>query len=161
MASFLCAFPHLFVCTTSLRRVEEFMVWHFTTKCTVLKCVKPWMLSHFSEPRDNHLRWFDHVSRMSQKRLARQDLLPTLTVMRPRVVQEPGGEVLHLRPCLVSSWCGASRTVRNCWKPWSTSSPPRSAAPATLLREKADVKVNEMRQDFYKNHNKRCKWLGS
>ena len=35
---------------------------------------------------------------------------------------------LHLRPCLVSSRCGANRTIRNCWKPWGISSP-RAAAP--------------------------------
>jgi len=26
-------------------------------------------------------------------------------------------EWLHLRPCLVPSCCGASRTIRNCWTP--------------------------------------------
>jgi len=30
---------------------------------------------------------------------------------------------LHLRPCLVPSWCGASKTMWDCLKPWGVSSP--------------------------------------
>jgi len=31
---------------------EEFKVWHFATKCAVVKFVKVCMLNHFSESRD-------------------------------------------------------------------------------------------------------------
>jgi len=49
-------------------------------------------------------------------------------------------EWLHLRPCLVPSYCGASRTIwDSCW-PWRISRPP--TVHATLLRGKADMKMN-------------------
>jgi len=52
-------------------------------------------------------------------------------------------ELLHFRPCLVPSWCGASRTIWNrCWS-WGISSPPRDAVPTTHKRGKAGVKINE------------------
>jgi len=47
---------------------------------------------------------------------------------------------LYFRPILVPNWCGASRTVRDCWKPWE--SPPTAAAPATLSIGKPGVKMN-------------------
>jgi len=50
-------------------------------------------------------------------------------------------EWLHLRPCLVSSWCGASRIIWNCCQPWGISSPPRAAAPTTFHRGKAGLKM--------------------
>jgi len=31
---------------------EEFMVWHFATKCAAVNFVKSWISSHFSESRD-------------------------------------------------------------------------------------------------------------
>jgi len=49
---------------------------------------------------------------------------------------------LHLWPCLFPYWCGASRTIRDCWKAWDIASP-RAAAPATLLRGKAGMKMKE------------------
>jgi len=61
------------------------------------------------------------------------------------VKRTPKGQVewLHLRPCLVPSWCGASKTIWDCCWSWGISSPPRAAAPATLLRGKAGMKMNE------------------
>jgi len=32
---------------------------------------------------------------------------------------------LHLRPCLIPSWCGARRTIWDCWKPLVIFNPPR------------------------------------
>ena len=56
------------------------------------------------------------------------------------VVQGPGG--LHPQPCLVPSWCGASRiTWNHCWL-WRISSPPGDAARVTLPRGKAGMKMN-------------------
>ena len=52
--------------------------------------------------------------------------------------------IVHLRPCFVSSWCGTRRTIWNyCWS-WGISSPPRAAVPATLPRGKAGRKMNGM-----------------
>jgi len=36
---------------------------------------------------------------------------------------------LRPRPGLVSSWCGASRTIRHCWWPWDIPRPAWAAAP--------------------------------
>jgi len=58
---------------------------------------------------------------------------------------------LRLRPCLLPSWCGTSRTNRGCWKLWSVPSPPRAAALATLLRRKAFVKHEW--ENNWKSHN--------
>ena len=52
-------------------------------------------------------------------------------------------EWLHPGPCLVPSWCGASRTMRDCCWPRDISSPPRAAAHTTLPRRKAGMKLNE------------------
>jgi len=30
--------------------------------------------------------------------------------------------LLHHRTCLIPSWCGASRIIRDFWKPWHISS---------------------------------------
>ena len=47
---------------------------------------------------------------------------------------------LPLPPGLVPSWCGASATIKGCWKPWEISSLP--TAPIALPRGKAVVKMN-------------------
>ena len=36
---------------------------------------------------------------------------------------------LDHQPCLFPSWCGASRNIWDCWKPWGISRPPRVPAP--------------------------------
>ena len=51
---------------------------------------------------------------------------------------------LHLRPCLVPSWCGASRTIWNCF--WSWGIPvPLGLLPSPLLPKKNRARkwVNE------------------
>ena len=52
-------------------------------------------------------------------------------------------EWLHLRPCLVPSWCGTSRTTWDCCWSWGISSLHKTAAPATRPREKVGRKMNE------------------
>ena len=49
---------------------------------------------------------------------------------------------LHLRLGLALSWCGANRTIRNCWKPWGISSP-KVAAPVTTPRRKLGMKIKQ------------------
>jgi len=39
---------------------------------------------------------------------------------------------LHLRLCLVQSWCGTSKTIFNCWNLWSITINPGADAPAIL-----------------------------
>jgi len=50
-------------------------------------------------------------------------------------------EWLYLRPCLVPSWCGSSRTTWDCCWLWGISGPPRDAAPATLPKGKTGTKM--------------------
>jgi len=50
----------------------------------------------------------------------------------------------HLRPCLVPSWCGASRTIWNCCWSRGIPSPSGAVAPATLPRGKAGMKMNDI-----------------
>jgi len=52
-------------------------------------------------------------------------------------------EWLHLRPCLVPSWRGVSRTIWDCCWFWGVSSPPRAGAPATLPKGKPGTAMNE------------------
>jgi len=49
---------------------------------------------------------------------------------------------LYLQPCLVPSWCGTSRTIWYCWKPWGITSL-RAADPAIFHREKMGLNNNE------------------
>ena len=78
----------------------------------------------------SRLRWFDHLTRMLQERLTRRDLLSTPTAKRPRGRPRTRCHPWpHIRPCLVPSRCGASKTIKDCWKPWGTSNPPRAAEP--------------------------------
>jgi len=62
---------------------------------------------------------------------------------------------LYLRPYVVTSWCGASRTIWDCWKQLVISISPSAAAPATLPRGIADMKMNENRGTFW-NKRKDC-----
>ena len=120
---------------------EEFSVWHFVTKSTGLKSVKPSISGHFPESID-----------------------PAAVLIRPCVQNVPGkngelspsgysllythgkagqslskGQVawLHLRTCLVPSWCGASRTI------WGILGPPRAASPVSLPKGKSGHKKSE------------------
>jgi len=52
-------------------------------------------------------------------------------------------EWLHLQPCLGSSRCGKSRIIWNCCWAWGISSPPTTAASATLPRGTVGVEINE------------------
>ena len=45
-------------------------------------------------------------------------------------------ERLHLQTCLVTSWCGAGRTIWNCCWPWGIASPSKAVAPWHSPKEK-------------------------
>ena len=57
-------------------------------------------------------------------------------------VQGPGAMTTS-PTSLVPSRCGASRTIWDCSWPWSISSPPMAAAPATLPKGKPGTWMNE------------------
>jgi len=84
----------------------------------------------------SQLRWFDHVTRTSQERSARQVLLAYTHGKASQRLTKDQMAWLHLWRCLVPPWCGASRTIRNCWKSWGISSLIRSTAPASPCEEK-------------------------
>jgi len=49
---------------------------------------------------------------------------------------------LDFQSAFVPSWCGASKTIKACWKTWDISSPPRAVAPVvTLPRSKVGLKM--------------------
>jgi len=52
-------------------------------------------------------------------------------------------EWLHLRPCVVLYWYGASRTIWDCYWSWGIVGLPRVAAPAALPKGKPGTKMNE------------------
>ena len=90
---------------------EESMVWHFATRSTGLKSVKPGMSSHFSESRDtsyvSSAMYFQNVPGKNG------ELSPSgYSLYTPWKAAQVAW--LHLRPCLVPSWCGNSRTIWNC-----------------------------------------------
>ena len=104
---------------------QEFTVWHFATKCAAVKFIKPWILSHFFEKRD-----VDYIGLPVCPECPRWDWRVKSCWVHPR----EGVEWLHLRSCLVPSWCGASRTIWDfCW-PWGISGPLRAAVWATITR---------------------------
>ena len=120
---------------------EESMVWHFATRSTGLKSVKPGMSSHFSESRDtsyvSSAMYFQNVPGKNG------ELSPSgYSLYTPWKAAQVAW--LHLRPCLVPSWCGNSRTIwKSCCWLWGISGPPRAVAPATLPKAKAGTKMSE------------------
>jgi len=83
---------------------------------------------------DYYGSWKNAIS--STSRVAESDFLSTwICPCKDQV------ELLHLRSCLVPSWCEARRTISDCWKPSSISSPSEAAAPV-LPRLKSGMKMN-------------------
>jgi len=128
--------------------LEEFTVWYFAPmrSCAICRTLNVEPLLRIER---SQLRWFGHVSRMSQKRLSMQVQLATLTDKRPRGRPKDQVAWLHLRICLVPSWCGVSGTSTESWTSWGISSPPGDAAPATLPRGNAATKMNEWVEMLY------------
>jgi len=124
-----------------LRGVHGLIFRDNVRSCGIRKAlnVKPFLL----RIERSQLSWFGHVTRMSQERLA----IGKSCWLRPRKRRPEADQgqlaCLHPRPCLVPPWCGASRTIRDCWKPWGISSPPKDAIPLNLLRVKVGMKMNE------------------
>jgi len=125
---------------------EEFSVWHFVTKSTGLKSVKPSMsTSHFPESRDpsyvNSAMWPECPEKdWGSKSFRLQSGTHGKTAQSSSKDQMAW---LHLRPCLVPPWCGASRTIWDfCWSR-GILGPHRATAPATLPKRKPGVKMNE------------------
>jgi len=112
-------------------------------KCAVVKFVKPWTLSHFSEKQipATLIRPYDqNAPRKIGEASPAGWLHPR--VSGPEVVEGPGSVIISptwLGP--VSVW--RQQDYRNCWKLWRISSPSRDTAPATLPRGKAGMKMYE------------------
>ena len=90
---------------------EESTVWHFVTRSTGLKSVKPGMSSHLSESRDpSYVSSAMYIQNVPGKN---GELSPSgyslYTHWKAAQVA-----LLYLCPCLVPSWCGNSRTIWNC-----------------------------------------------
>jgi len=79
---------------------------------------------------------------MLQQRLARQVLLATPRESSPEI-DHWQGSVVTFRHGLVQFWYRTNRTVSDCWKPWSISSPLRIATASALHSILADIKRNE------------------
>jgi len=120
---------------------EESTVWHFVTRSTGLKSVKPGMSNHLSESRDpTYVSSAMYIQNVPEKNC---ELSPSgyslYTHWKAAQVAWP-----YLQPCLVPSWCGNSRTIWNCCWPWGISGPSRSVAPRLSPKEKWTPKwVNE------------------
>ena len=105
---------------------------HFATKCAAVNFVKPWIWDRFSEWRD-----LSYVGLATWLECPRKYWQGQSCWLNPRNAAQRSYkdqvEWLHLRPYLVRPWCGASRTIQDCWKQWSIVSdllgqlPPRSS----------------------------------
>jgi len=120
------------------------------TKSTCLKSVKPGMPSHFFEARDP--RYVS--SAMCPERAGKDWRSKTfgLVITRGKIVQKSSKHQvawLHLRPCLVSSWCGASRSIFDCYWSWGISGLPRSAAPSNSPQRKTGHENERMSMQAY------------
>jgi len=111
------------------------LVRHFAKACAAVKFTKPWMSNHFSELRDHSC-----VSSTVCPECPTKSWRDASCWLNPR---ESGSEVvkgqvecLHLWPCLVPSWCGASKTNWNCCWPWDFQLLLRLLTPRTSLMEK-------------------------
>jgi len=100
--------------------------------------VKPGMSSHFSESRNP-----SNVSSAMCPECPGKDwrsksfrIQSTSMGKRPRWSSTDQVAWLHLRPCLVPCWCGASRTIWNCCWSWGISGPPRASAPRLSPKER-------------------------
>ena len=114
---------------------KESRVWHFATKCAVLKFVKPWMSSHFSESRDSCVG--SDVWPEWPRKDWRGKWGPPRTKWRDRISDFPWSR-LGVEP---------EEFIWDCCCPWRNciSNPPGAAAPAILPRQKADMKMNDFR----------------
>jgi len=124
---------------------EEFSVWHFVTKNTCLKSVKPGMSSHFCELRDpsyaNSAMYPESPRKEWRTKSFGLQSTPTgkRTGVCPRSrLRDDISDLAWSRPGVE-----ASRTIWNfCWW-WCISGPLRTAAPATLPKEKTGTKMSE------------------
>jgi len=90
---------------------EESAEWHFATRRTGLKSMKPGMSSHFSESKDSsYVSSAMYIQNVPGKN---GELSPSDCSL---YTHWKAAQVawLHLRPCRVPSCCGNSRTIWNC-----------------------------------------------
>ena len=121
-------------------------VWHFVTKSTGLKSVNPGKSSHFSESRNpSYVSWATCPKCLRKERW----ISPSGYSLHPthgKAAQNSSmNQVawLHLRPCLVPSWCRTSKTIWDCCWSWGISSPPIAAVSASVSNGKESTKMSE------------------
>jgi len=130
---------------------EEFVVWHFATKCAIVKFVKPWMSSHFCESRD-----LSYIGLVMCAECRREDWRGKACWLHlrdggPEVVQGQRGVITHptlLGPVLFSIH---SKTMWDCFWPCGVSSPPEAVCPATLPKGKAGMKMKQKMKIWHNN----------
>ena len=130
---------------------EKSTAWHFETNCAAVKFAEPWMLNHFSESRDHSYtgsamcpecpskHWWGKSCRLHPRKGG------------PEVDQGPGGAITS--PTLLGFviWCEVSRTIGNCWKPWSILSLPRATSPRMLVQKINGVSQPAQRKSWDEN----------
>ena len=123
---------------------EGLTAWHLTTKCAVVKFIKPWMSSHFSQSRDlSYIHVVSAICPACPTKIGKARRAGCTQEKAAQRLSKDKVEWLHLRPCLVPSWCGISRIIRDCWIPRGMSNPHRVVVPSTLMCREAGKKMNE------------------
>ena len=116
---------------------EEFLVWHFVIRSTGLKSVKPGMSRYFSESRDSRYVSSAMCPICPRKEWRTKSYRPQSTPKgkRPKVCPRSSWSD-YIWPCLVLSWCGASRTIWDCCWSWGIAGHPRLLPPQLYPKEK-------------------------
>ena len=141
----LCTGPRLNeYCTKNKRQrwdiCKAFTVWHFVTKYTGLKSMKPGMLSHFFQSRE-HSYVGSTISPECPCNIGYAR--PAAYTHRKAAQRSSKDQVawLHLRPSWAPS-CGPRGTIWDFSWAWAISGPPPTgAAPTTLLRRNVGTKM--------------------
>ena len=121
---------------------EEFTLWHVATKCAVMKLAKTWMTTTSPPIREIPAMLVRPCVQNVPGKIGEASPAGYTHAKAARSSPKDQVEWLHLRPCLVPSWCRASRTIWDfCW-PWGISSPPMATGLATLARGKTGTKMN-------------------
>jgi len=114
-------------------------------KCTVVKFIKPGMWSHFSESRDPSYFGSAMCPECPRKDWQGKSYWLHKQESSPEVDRGPGGVITS------QSWLGfilvwSQRSYKGLPKTvmYSTLRPPRDAAPVTLPKGKASVKMNQL-----------------
>ena len=133
--------------TSFFRRRRFLMFWtikltFITFACNNQYFVVDWSRRVFTGEKVNWPAAFSWITLDSHRYMAK---ISAAAYLRMRLISEYIR--VHLRPCLVPSWCGDSRAIRDFQKPfrnpWIISIRPMAAASATLSRGKRCMTMGE------------------